>query len=1645
MARPRDFTAYVNIAGAMGHSRASGGVFHSYSITEDLVMRARLLLSMLAGIALFAGTVEIAGAQTPDSCLTLTPPEFQGFSNPDSILYDTCSGVEPEDRYWARRTWWINFDVHAFLVSDSTEFGPRSLSVDDLDAAYSAIRDSFLMLEEKYGPIEFVMYNLRKVRQGVGMRLSDYARLRDVNQTLDGIPNASVVAYPEFICVGSVPNDRGMKPNLPWDSILFLGSNPFWPRHHHRLGWLWNLYRQNLPMAWEITRGRRSVVIGFTDDVNENPANISDHPDLGHHRIIDSAHLGDGPYHTIPIIFGHPVSTISNAAATGDDDSVRGRSMVGTCPECATVLLSDGNRHKPDDVDLDSTDNEYFEHIAVWNQSVQTPDINEDILSIRERELRNILTTGIVAVMLGGNDVSVRPWGRRYGEVVEGDDTIIVYRSSAMWRGAVSVMDSSDPARDVKAIAVGAVFDGTKLNRQCDFWDDTTSCFGGAHFDGDVESFPGRWALSIGSEKFNIDTNIETRRERKARAFMDITAGTGTLAAIDGPVPSPADSARFGPDFTGTSHSAPQVSGIVGLMLSVNRYMGVTVERDSTGKVVGAFDVQRRVNNALTFTADKVPDNSTVDTARHYILHKVGCQTIIVDGKCVDSCASIDTLETYRYLQTNPDSTPIQYAYVRQTNDPLNRSWAQRMGFGRVNAYRAVAHAIPLKGDYAYTTSATLSIDDTTSMNENRMRLIHFGAWRDALVRVMDSGGVAVPGGDTAHRNMGVTMINGVGTTITVPDSLILAIDGILTTDNPTGNNTITATGNGKVLLWGYLEDVEVVGNTRIGDLTIVGSDTNTVGCVAVGQSWIDAEQYGTVTLKDHGVYLLNRGTMTMYPGAEIAMTGSRDLTITDGATLNMKEATRITRSGTQKVVVDSGSTLRIAVDGIAEIDCEVLVREGGRLLIDTGAMLSLRRFTVERGGELAARPGSRLVLTDEITNVCEGRLDLVGTATKRVTVTGRTAPCCDEACTTVVAPAFIYAYDNPSDPADKTECYMRIAYADVSNALIVSRNAHLYPVFGSTFSANRDILWSSGTPLLYAYLDTIFTLTPYNPADTFPRREVLDVSSSRFEDEEGEFAQRDSATYSVIGIRTYGLQRVRSVSNVFERLRVGLDVKECDSAEVRSCSLDVVNTGILSTASNLWYCSNHFHSVDAGVATSSTLLARGYTNEVDVSFNAIAPFSSSFHYLRGNTFKDFGNFGVWIRSTPVVENNRILKKLPEVIEVLGRNVDTLTETDTTFGHGNVDRYLQDKNAWLSIRCGFNRYAEKTQYHLAAGVNKTNTPIQIHNNEFLDTAGHRVRKNVLVDTTGAPNDTSESIGWCTMVTSNEGCTISNPSQREPWDKAIEPEYLHDGRWLDSTTGIAFFDTALAVNRAAFLDTSAHIMTRRVAMFNALAAAIFGDSTVPKLTVLALDLDVLAKDTTDQDEVRSGALIVRGLALERLGSDSAARASYMKILENLPDAGDSIAANWSRLRLQAEEFDPVDEREEHDSAMTVYYDRVLEDLRRVPEEYAPKRTIPPATPGQPLKTTPSLTFSLGQNIPNPYRRETLIPFTLTRPMSVRLVVIDARGNQVGVVVQGDLRAGNHQATFFCGNLPAGTYFYSLETDDGRQTLPMTIEP
>lgn len=83
------------------------------------------------------------------------------------------------------------------------------------------------------------------------------------------------------------------------------------------------------------------------------------------------------------------------------------------------------------------------------------------------------------------------------------------------------------------------------------------------------------------------------------------------------------------------------------------------------------------------------------------------------------------------------------------------------------------------------------------------------------------------------------------------------------------------------------------------------------------------------------------------------------------------------------------------------------------------------------------------------------------------------------------------------------------------------------------------------------------------------------------------------------------------------------------------------------------------------------------------------------------------------------------------------------------------------------------------------------------------------------------------------------------------------------------------------------------------------------------------------------------------------------------------------------------------------------------------------------------------FALGQNYPNPFNPTTQIEFALPEASHVRLMVYDMLGREVRRLVDGDLPAGVHQATFDGYGLASGMYFYSIEAGAFRQVRQMLL--
>ncbi len=83
------------------------------------------------------------------------------------------------------------------------------------------------------------------------------------------------------------------------------------------------------------------------------------------------------------------------------------------------------------------------------------------------------------------------------------------------------------------------------------------------------------------------------------------------------------------------------------------------------------------------------------------------------------------------------------------------------------------------------------------------------------------------------------------------------------------------------------------------------------------------------------------------------------------------------------------------------------------------------------------------------------------------------------------------------------------------------------------------------------------------------------------------------------------------------------------------------------------------------------------------------------------------------------------------------------------------------------------------------------------------------------------------------------------------------------------------------------------------------------------------------------------------------------------------------------------------------------------------------------------------FSLYQNYPNPFNPVTKIKFSLPKVSYVNVNVIDILGRHVATLVNEKLSQGTYETEWNAGNIPSGIYFYTIETEDTRETKKMIL--
>jgi hypothetical protein len=96
--------------------------------------------------------------------------------------------------------------------------------------------------------------------------------------------------------------------------------------------------------------------------------------------------------------------------------------------------------------------------------------------------------------------------------------------------------------------------------------------------------------------------------------------------------------------------------------------------------------------------------------------------------------------------------------------------------------------------------------------------------------------------------------------------------------------------------------------------------------------------------------------------------------------------------------------------------------------------------------------------------------------------------------------------------------------------------------------------------------------------------------------------------------------------------------------------------------------------------------------------------------------------------------------------------------------------------------------------------------------------------------------------------------------------------------------------------------------------------------------------------------------------------------------------------------------------------------------------------------EPISTFIAEVFSLKQNYPNPFNPDTKIRFDIPKKNAyeeVKLIIYDAVGNEVTLLLSEPLRPGQYEINWDASNYPSGVYFYQLVTSKYTETKKMVL--
>ncbi|MCZ2132646.1 MAG: S8 family peptidase [Bacteroidetes bacterium] len=1032
-----------------------------------------LSLFIIAIIALLAGGTEASG----QPCLKLALPHdpANGYFNPDSVMVDSCATPL---RYYAKEWYKITFTIDPFFIPEA----PRGTIIErtwhEIDSNYYTLKIEMSILDSAFGNYKFrkeypdIVDSSSAASTTYLIRFDSLTRIDSVVTLLRASTFCREANYRNRAAklLGMPLNEPGM---LFGNPQMYNGTNfenfrnsLTFTNTYHKLGMQYHLWAINAPMAWKITEGKPDITIAVYDgwdsrdvisdtghgtDASEDlymrinkkeNGGVSQEPNTENGNFIFNLKKdlnnkwerdpGDGSIPLCRLTHGHGMGCASIAVVAKND-----KGMVGVAPKCSVVGINIGNVSSLIDVDNSKKGIQPPDvfSCSVHNVALETSEFHMEngsvvvgVNSAAGSIIKNDVKALAIVPNIGDGYTSAFIYKHPGNNATEDDDEsydLKKYRVFPFNNGS-STVEWVDPCMplctrenkiqkivpfDFKLQFGSGMIGSFQHYYDGDFEHQITACEEIAKLNKHIY-FPNRETLLYQDLRWDNFTKINEVIQ-KNKATMDIAAPSQDIliAGYD-------EKDLMGRYWvsSGPSFGIPQIAGTVALIKSVDKYLGVPLNNNLP---TNPLSVSGKAFDIVTFTAKKIiAPSQYAYNGQNDNIEKDSFKIRIGNSSAESSFAQ--------------NKNELSSAF-----DPLQRSFSNTCGYGFLDAFRCVAHAIPdKKGStvnvkYKYDANDALDWENAHVLDDKQF--LHLGKFKNENDRVLEKGGNFFDeDGNTEpiwKNNHGKTVVN---TDLSTGDNQVLVIDGIMTTDGTAGQHTITTTDEGKILITGYLKNVNLAGNICFADLNVysisVPNNPEAVTNISIKQTSTESNQseiYGKLTLFGGTNLTVGEGAnLTIMPGGSINLNEKENIVVKNGATLTMEYASSITQSPmtgtTPRIIIENGGKLVVESKARAvELVAMVQIEEGGEFIIKDTVGIKLYGFKIESNGTMKVGKGSDIELISNkewFTYWSKGKL-LLNDSTisdpsanlpyphpNRVTISGRR-----DNCGNVIEPAIIY------------------------------------------------------------------------------------------------------------------------------------------------------------------------------------------------------------------------------------------------------------------------------------------------------------------------------------------------------------------------------------------------------------------------------------------------------------------------------------------------------------------------------------------------------------------------------------------------------------------------------------------------------------